>query len=154
MATKFDRVGTHCEALPLIKSHNLWSHSLSKSRDNLKPSFLHNYIAYDHQTWMDGDLPWGKRVIIVTCPFNHMVLLDHLTNLKHYNCTTSISMATKRSTVVTYHEELSLIKWFDPSITRFNEVTWHIKGFIFVIAINQWPPNMTRWWPTVRGFHL
>ena len=45
-------------------------------------------------------------------------------------------MATKLGTVVIYHEELSLIKWLDPSITWFNEVTWHIKGFISVIAIN------------------
>ena len=34
----------------------LWSRGLERSRANLKQLYLHYHNAYEHQTWMDGDL--------------------------------------------------------------------------------------------------
>ena len=38
-------------------------------------------------------------------------------------------MATELGKVVTHHEELPLKKLLDPLITRFCEITWHVKYF-------------------------
>ena len=56
----------------------LWSHMIlesfgfARSRDKPKPLYLYCHIAYGHQTWQDGNLPW--------CDFTHDVagLFDHL----------------------------------------------------------------------------
>ena len=61
-------------------------------------------------------------------------------------------MATKRGKVMTY-EGLQLIKLLDLSIMLFCVVTWHIKYFISPLALDQWSPNVARWWLTVKGFH-
>ena len=39
-------------------------------------------------------------------------------------------MANKLDKVVIYHEEIPLIKVFDPSFTLFCMVTWQVKYFI------------------------
>ena len=48
--------------------------------DWLKLLNLHYHIAYGHQTWQDGNLPWWARAYKVAWPFDHVVLLDHMTN--------------------------------------------------------------------------
>ena len=63
--------------------------------------------------------------------------------------TTTVPMATK---VMAYYEELQLIMLLDPTIMWFCEITWHTKCFISLLAIDQWLPNMVRWWLTERGF--
>ena len=40
----------------------LWCCVFARSRDKLKPSFLHYHNAYGHQIWQDGDLPWGAPI--------------------------------------------------------------------------------------------
>ena len=71
-------------------------------------------------------------------------------NLKTiYISIVTIPMVTKIEKVVTYNEELLLIKLLGPSITLFCEVSWYIKCFISLLAIDQWPPNMTKWWLSV-----
>ena len=71
--------------LALMASH-LYSYStptscgLERSRDKLKPLYLHYHKAYDHQTWIVGDLTCEASIQIVTSSFNHVVLLDHTTN--------------------------------------------------------------------------
>ena len=67
--------------------------------------------------------------------------------------TTAMPMATKLGKVATDHEELPAMKLLDPSVTYFCEVTWYIKYFTSLFAIDHWPPNMASWWLTVRGFH-
>ena len=51
-------------------------------------------------------------------------------------------MVTKLGRVVTYHEELPLLKLHDSSTTWFCEVTWQIKYSIFSLTLDQWSPNM------------
>ena len=53
-------------------------------------------------------------------------------------------MATKTGRVVTYNENLPLIKSHDPSITWSCEAMRQIKYFISPLALDQWPPNMAR----------
>ena len=54
-------------------------------------------------------------------------------------------MTTKLDEAVICHEELPLIKLFDPSITWFCKVMWHVQYFISPLALDQWPSNMARW---------
>ena len=84
-------------------------------------------------------------IFIVTWLFNHVVLLDHVTNWKHYISNTTISMATKLLNMVAYHEELALIILLDTSTTWFCEIMWHIKYYISPLPLDQWPPNTVRW---------
>ena len=93
-----------------------WGHeescpSLTKNRSPL-PQFL----------WLSnlqsGDLPWGIPTDKTTWPFDYVVLQDHVTNLKHI-LITRVPMATKLGWMVTWNEELLLIKLHDPSIMWF-----------------------------------
>ena len=45
-----------------------------------KMLYLEYHSAYGYQTRKDGDLHWGAPIVIVTWPFNDVVLLDHVTN--------------------------------------------------------------------------
>ena len=59
----------------------------------------------------------------------------------------------KNSRLMTSNAELPLIKLHHPSIMRFCEVTWQIKYFLSPLVLDQWPPNMVRWWLPVRVLH-
>ena len=52
----------------------LWSGGLTRSRDNLKPLYLHKDSTYGHQTWRYGDLTWGVPSHKVTRFFDDVVL--------------------------------------------------------------------------------
>ena len=73
---------------------SFWSRDLVRSRGKLKLLYFHYYSVYEHQTWQEGDLPWGAPIIKVTSLFNHVVLLDHMINYKHIS-TTAKPKATK-----------------------------------------------------------
>ena len=51
-------------------------------------------------------------------------------------------MATRLSGVLTYNEELSLIKLHVPSITWFCVVMLQIKYCISPLSLDYWAPNM------------
>ena len=102
-----------------------WSRGLARLHDKLKPLYFHYYIAYDQENWEGDDFLRGIDIVIVTWPFNKMAFQDHLAFISY----TTIHMTTNLGKVVTYHEELQLIKLLDPSITWFREVTWHIIYF-------------------------
>ena len=81
----------------------LWSCILTRSLDKLK-AYFHFQNAYAHQTWQDGNLPWGAPIHKITWHFDHVVLKVHVTNREHFIPTTTVPIATKRGSVVTYHE--------------------------------------------------
>ena len=115
----------------------LWSHGPARSRDQLKPN-----------------LAWWWLTLMGSYRYSHLTLLSQITWQ-----TKDISLLLQYlwpqlGKVLTYDEELPLIKLLDPYITRFCEVTWHIKYFKCPVSIDQWPPNMARWWITMRGFLL
>ena len=56
-----------------------------------------------------------------------------------------MSVAAILDRMVTYNEELLVIKLHDPSVTWFYEITRQIKYFISPFALDQWSPNMARW---------
>ena len=35
-----------------------WPYDIARSRDALKPQYLHYQSVYEYQTWQDGNLPW------------------------------------------------------------------------------------------------
>ena len=137
--------------LPPIKSRFLWSRGLAKSCFKLK-TYLHYRNAHRHQTWEGSDLPWKTPTHRVTWPFHHVVLQDHATYYKH-NFITTIPVATKLGRVVTYSKKFPFIKLRDPSVTWSCNVTWRIEYVKSPLTLDQWPPNMARWWLTLRYFH-
>ena len=125
-----------------------------------KDLYLQYHNGYGHQIWYGDDLPWGAPICVLTWPFNYGVLLDHVTNSKHYISTTTISLATKLGKVVIYHEELLLIKLLDPSITCLYKVTWHVKYFISPFALDMknghetWQFGYSPWQASTHKFTL
>ena len=63
-----------------------------------------------HQTWQDGDLPWGAPFCKVTWPNDHMDFQGHVINKSQYVSLTSILITTKLGRVVTYLEGFLPIK--------------------------------------------
>ena len=51
-----------------------------KSHDKLKPLYNYYNSVNDHQTWHDGDLQRAAANRIVTQPFGHVFLYDHVRN--------------------------------------------------------------------------
>ena len=80
MATKLYSMVTYFKQLPGIKLLTLWSCGLARTRDKLKPLYNHSSSAYGHQPWHCDELSRGNPFFIVTSPFNHVVLLRHMTN--------------------------------------------------------------------------
>ena len=57
-------------------------------RDHVEPCFsttlyLHYHIAYVHQTWQDGDLPWGVLSYRVNWSLGYVVLRVQATQWNH-----------------------------------------------------------------------
>ena len=74
------RMMTYLKRLPPIKLLDSWLCGLARSRDKLKPFYLHYYSAHGQQTWQGCDIPWETCIIAVTWPFSLLVLLDHVKN--------------------------------------------------------------------------
>ena len=133
----------------LPESHmTLWWRGLAKSRDKLKPLYLHNHSVYDHQTCKDGDLPWGAPSDKVTRPFGYVVMQNHMTNWNHHNSATTVSFVSKRCRIVTYVKGLLSIKSHDLLNTWSCKITWQIKTFISPLPQCIWQPNLVGCWLT------
>ena len=62
---------------------NHLTRGLARSRDKLKPFYLHYHSAYDHKTWKDGDLSWRSPNYKVTQRSDHVILQSYVTNENH-----------------------------------------------------------------------
>ena len=166
MAAKTDRVVTYLEELIPTK--------LLRSCDSLKIFYLHFHSVYGHQTWQDDNLPWGIPSHKVIWPFDHFILQNRVINEKeplatkldrvltffrgllplkahglgvtwsylHYHKSYGYQNWQKHSLpcgACTYNVTLSLITWSC-------EVTWQIIYIISPLALDQWIPNMTRFY--------
>ena len=60
-------------------------------------------------------------------------------------------MANKLCSVVTYNKEHHPITSYDSSITCSCEYV--IEYVIYLLALDQWPPNKKKWCFTMREFH-
>ena len=83
--------------------------------------------------------------------FDHMVLWDHVTNLKlylHYNG----AFGTKRDKMVIYIDGPVPINLHDLSITWLCEIIWKPKT-ISLLPQCLWPPNLASWWLAIKVFH-
>ena len=144
MDTELGRVITYHEGLLSIKSRDsfvTWSCEITWQTKSLFP--LPQYL------WLPNMASWWLT-LRASHPrshptLDHVVLRDHVTNLKHVS-TTTIPMATKLGRVVTYNEELALIKLHDPSFTLFWKVTWQINYLISPLAQDQWPQGCELPW--------
>ena len=56
-----------------------WSRGLARSRDRLKPLYLHWHNVYGHQTCSDGDIPCQTVNHKVIRNFEHVILQGHVT---------------------------------------------------------------------------
>ena len=82
-----------------------WSH-LPRSRDKLKPFYLHYHSPYGHQLRQDADLLWVALTYKVTRPFDHVVLQYLVTNYNQFIYNTTVPMASKPSRLDTYRQRI------------------------------------------------
>ena len=87
----------------------------------------------------------------ITLPFGHMVLQNHVTNWKRCISTTTLPMASKPDRMVTNLERLIPIILLYLLLTWSCEIMWQIKN-ISPLPQCLCPPNLTRWWLTLKGF--
>ena len=152
-ASKLRRMITYQEGLPPIKSQHplfMWSSEIvwqTKTIIAPLPQCLRP------QTWLDDNLPWGPSIHKVTCPINYIFLLDHMRNVRCISFNL-IHKVIKLGRVVTYNEELQLIKSHNFPIRQLFEVTWQIEYFISPHAPDQLQWNMAKWWFTIRRFYV
>ena len=76
MTTKRGRMVTYLEELIAIKS--LKHFNFVRSRDKLKPLYLHYKSTSCHQTWCEGDIPGEAPNNKVIQSFDHVVLQGHV----------------------------------------------------------------------------
>ena len=127
----------------------LSSRGLARSRDKLKPWYIHYHRAYEYQAWQDGNLKWPASIHKVIGPFAHLVLLITWQTKAIMCLLPQYLWSPKLAVVVTYHEKSPLIKLHGPSIMWFCEVTRQITNYISPLTLGQWLPSMVRWWLTV-----
>ena len=132
MATKTARMVNYLQVSYSWSYLNLWLHGYAKSRDKLKPLYLHNHSAYGHQIWQYGDSLWETLIDKVTWPFDFVVLQDHVKSLNHYISSSVATMATTFGRMVTYFESLLSIKSYEPLLKWSGEIAWQTKNMIFV----------------------
>ena len=90
-----------------LQSHiTLWLRGLARSRDKLKPLYLHYHSSYGHQTSSDGDIPWQAPYNKVIQSFDHVVLQSHVTNINHLISIKRVFMATKLGGMIAFLNEL------------------------------------------------
>ena len=118
-----------------------------------KPWYLLYHNAYSHNIWQDCDLTCAAFIHKVRWPYNHVVSSDHVTNSNHYISTTTMPMATKLGRVEMYNDELPAIKPKVSLITWSWKLNWNIRFAISLLLKGLWPPNLARWWLTMRRFH-
>ena len=63
IATKLCRMQIYLKRIPPIKLFDPLVTGLARSRDRLKPLYLHYHSVYGHQTWQVGDLSCGFPII-------------------------------------------------------------------------------------------
>ena len=107
MDTELGRVVTYHEGLLSVKSRDsfvTWSCEITWQTKSMFPLPQYLWLPNMASWWLTlrASHPWSHPTL------DHVVLRDHVTNLKHVS-TTTIPMATKLGRVVTYNEELALI---------------------------------------------
>ena len=76
-----------------------------------------------------------------------------LFNHQKHIFTSTIPLATKLDSLVTYIEGLLAIKSHDPAITQSCKITWQIKN-ISPLPQYLWPPNFSGSLHTMSNFHI
>ena len=124
----------------------------ARSCDKLKATYIHPHNTYSDKLgrvviYHDELLPIKTHDILSTwaCKITWKTK-NSIFLLPQY-------LWPKNSRLMTSNAELPLIKLHHPSIMRFCEVTWQIKYFLSPLVLDQWPPNMVRWWLPVRVLH-
>ena len=135
------------------QSHmTLWFHDVARSRERLKPLYLHYHSVYGHQIWWDGNLPLGALNHKAVQRSNHVVLQGHVTK----KIIISLLLGCLRSQnlagwALSYLDELRPKKSHDSVTTWCCEITKQTKTIICLLPHCLWSPNLVVWWHTLRG---
>ena len=93
---------------------NFCSSNLAKSRDKVKPLYLHYESVCGYQTWQECNLPSWAPAYKITSPFK---------SLNDYISTTTVLKATKLGRMVIYLDKLPVIKSHNSLISWSSEIT-------------------------------
>ena len=118
----------------------------------LKSLYLHYRNIYGHKTKQYGDLPWLLFTHKIIWRYNHVVLWDHITNLKHCVSTTIMLMATKYGWVMTYLAWLLPMKSHDHIIRWSCKIIWQTRIIMYRLTQCLWLSTLAGWRYTIRSF--
>ena len=120
---------------------NVFSRGLARSLDKLKRLYLHHDSAYDHQTCLGGNLPWGLQTI-KSCNTFITWTFKVTWETKTVISTTRVPVATKLERMVTYLEGLVATKSLFTLITWSCKFAFLTKAIISRLQKRQWPSNL------------
>ena len=106
----------------------LWSCDLARSREKIKPLYLHYHNIYGHQTSKDGDISWQAPNHKVIQGFDHVVLQGHAANKNHDISITRVSMTTKLCRKIAFLDGLLPVMLHDPLIIWPCEIWGSLTG--------------------------
>ena len=118
----------------------------------LKSLYLHYRNIYGHKTKQYGDLPWLLFAHKIIWRYNHVVLWDHMTNLKHCVSTTIMLMATKYGWVMTYLAWRLPMKSHDHIIRWSCKIIWQTRIIMYRLTQCLWLSTLAGWRYTIRSF--
>ena len=143
MIAKLGRVVAYHKGLPPIKSHDpltMWSFEITWQIKNMSP--LEG--AYRQQTWQDYSWLWWPAAHKVAWCVD-AVLQYHLTNWNRYIVNNTVPMTNTFGKMVTYNEELILIKSHNALITLPWKIRWQTKIITSPLLRCVWQTNLTGW---------
>ena len=94
-----------------------------------------------------ADLPWEAPTHMISWPFSYVVLLGHVTVLKHISTTRAL-IAAKLGRIVTYLDVILPLKLIGPLVTWSYQINWQIPPTI-ISRLSQCllPSIVTSWLP-------
>ena len=117
---------------------------------SLKTLHLHYQSAYGHQTWRGGDLALGASTYKVTWLCDHIILSINATNCIS---TIRVPMAIEFHIIVTYRDELPLIKSNGNWIMWSLKIRWQTKIIVSFLPKFLWPHSLAGWLLTWRSLY-
>ena len=116
--------------------------------------YLHIHKTYDYEIWRAVTSKEFNSSESNQASAGDAITSNYVTSLDHYISTTTVYLATKHSRMVTYSDGLVPIKWHDPLIMWYCEITWQTKGNIFLLSDCLWLRNLGGWSSALMGSSL
>ena len=137
------------------RTHNItpppWLCGLARSCNKLKSLYFHYHNIYSQKNCRDDDFSLVASTYKVRWPYNHMVLLDHVTNLNILFALSQYLRPQQLADWWLYLEQHLAIKSYGRVIIWSCKITWQTKITKYPLPQCLWLPKLTGSGHTMRS---